>query len=175
MSTIAPKKIIVLLSLSRGACQLSVQLPDDGLKVVRRRRQERRQDRARHLLIVDMSTGSRNKRWQSSANNCLRSSATRRSNRPTQDQAEFPPHRSYLRRQGLSNEPEPQPEIQRPPVPVLRLPCPHVRRVLRLAFLSPTPTSDILDGRQSAGLLLSDLSETDLPCAWSAQVQLALL
>jgi len=30
----------------------------------------------------------------------------------------------------------------------------YVRRVLRLAFLSPALTSDILDGRQSAGLLL---------------------
>jgi len=51
----------------------------------------------------------------------------------------------------------------------------YVRRVLRLAFVSPALTSDILDGRQSAGLLLTDLIETDLPRAWSAQAQLAQL
>ena len=51
----------------------------------------------------------------------------------------------------------------------------YVRRILRLAFLSPAITSDILEGRQPDHLSLTDFLETDLPKSWRNQVDLVLL
>jgi hypothetical protein len=45
----------------------------------------------------------------------------------------------------------------------------HVGRTLRLAYLSPDLTRDLLNGRQPAGLTLAQLLNADLPLAWRDQ------
>ena len=51
----------------------------------------------------------------------------------------------------------------------------YVRRVMRLAFLSPAITAAILEGRQPAHVSLTDLLEADIPYAWRDQAQLLAL
>ncbi|NOT40321.1 MAG: recombinase family protein [Alphaproteobacteria bacterium] len=50
----------------------------------------------------------------------------------------------------------------------------YVRRILRLAFLSPTITSDIIEGRQPEYLSLTDFIERDLPKSWRDQLDMVL-
>jgi site-specific DNA recombinase len=50
----------------------------------------------------------------------------------------------------------------------------YVRRILRLAFLSPALTSDIIEGRQPECLSLTNLIERDLPKSWRDQSDLVL-
>ena len=45
----------------------------------------------------------------------------------------------------------------------------HVGRTLKLAFLSPDLTRNILEGRQPSGLTLTRLLDADLPLAWGDQ------
>jgi hypothetical protein len=45
----------------------------------------------------------------------------------------------------------------------------HVSRILRLASLSPSITSAMLEGRQPAGLRLSALLDWDIPLSWDEQ------
>jgi|CXWL01.1.fsa_nt_gi DNA invertase Pin-like site-specific DNA recombinase len=49
---------------------------------------------------------------------------------------------------------------------------PYVRRVLRLAFLSPSTTSVILDGRQPGHVSATELLEADMPHNWRRQSEL---
>ena len=48
----------------------------------------------------------------------------------------------------------------------------YVRRVLRLAFLSPAITEAILEGKQPAHVSLADLRDADLPHGWRGQPRL---
>ena len=48
---------------------------------------------------------------------------------------------------------------------------PYVRRVLRLAFLSPSITSVILDGKQPSHVSATELLEADMPHDWRRQVE----
>jgi hypothetical protein len=48
----------------------------------------------------------------------------------------------------------------------------YVRRVLRLAFLSPALTSAILEGGQPEHVSLTDLLEADIPHSWRDQARL---
>lgn len=50
----------------------------------------------------------------------------------------------------------------------------YVRRILRLAFLSPTLTSEIIEGRQPEYLSLTDLIEGDLVKSWRDQVEMVM-
>jgi len=50
----------------------------------------------------------------------------------------------------------------------------YVGRILRLAFLSPTITSDIIEARQPEYLSLTDLIERDLPKSWLGQADMVL-
>jgi DNA invertase Pin-like site-specific DNA recombinase len=50
----------------------------------------------------------------------------------------------------------------------------YVRRILRLAFLSPTITSDIIEGRQPEYISLTDFIERDLPKSWGDQLDMVL-
>ena len=50
----------------------------------------------------------------------------------------------------------------------------YVRRILRLAFLSPTITSDIIEGRQPEYLSLTDFIERELPKSWQKQLGMVL-
>lgn len=50
----------------------------------------------------------------------------------------------------------------------------YVRRILRLAFLSPTITSDIIEGRQPEYLSLTAFIERDLPKLWGDQLDMVL-
>ena len=45
----------------------------------------------------------------------------------------------------------------------------HVGRTLKLAFLSPELTEEILNGRQLPGLSLAKLLDADLPLSWQVQ------
>ncbi len=48
---------------------------------------------------------------------------------------------------------------------------PYVRRVLRLAFLSPSITSLVLDGKQPGDISASELLAADLPYNWRQQME----
>jgi hypothetical protein len=50
----------------------------------------------------------------------------------------------------------------------------YVRRILRLAFLSPAITSDIIEGHQPEYLSLTEFIERDLPKSWRDQLDMLL-
>lgn len=51
----------------------------------------------------------------------------------------------------------------------------YVARVLKLAFLAPDITANILEGRQSPDLTAATLIKmSDLPCSWDMQQRLGL-
>ncbi len=45
----------------------------------------------------------------------------------------------------------------------------YVRRILKLAFLSPDIMEAILQGKQPQGVTLSHILQVDLPLSWHAQ------
>lgn len=49
---------------------------------------------------------------------------------------------------------------------------PYVRRVLRLAILSPSIALVMLDGKQSGQVSATELLEPDLPHCWRQQAEL---
>lgn len=55
---------------------------------------------------------------------------------------------------------------------IVRQDCGYVRRILRLAFLSPAISSAILEGRQPEHVSLTDLTETDICYSWRVQTLL---
>ncbi len=49
---------------------------------------------------------------------------------------------------------------------------PYIRKLVRLAFLSPDIQQAIMDGQQPVGLTLEVLRESEVPSSWDAQRRL---